>query len=580
LRVASSFLPTFLNLFCHFKWQGNFQNFIQVMINQTISHYKILRKLGEGGMGEVYLAEDTELHRQVALKFLSPHLAANADFKTRFKREARAAAALNHPNIITIHEVAEYENRSYIVMEYVEGESLKKLLAEKELSIGKVTAVTIQICEGMSKAHQAGIVHRDLKPDNILVDQDGWVKILDFGLAKLKAAATQLTKADTTMGTIYYMSPEQAQGVEVDQRSDLFSLGVILYELLARQLPFKGEYEAAILYSLVHEEPEPLARYKTGVPEGLQRIVDKALQKEPSTRYQSAAEVLADLKGLQKETMIGAVARPSKRRINSRSVAYAASGLLMVIIAGYAIFSLREKRPAVTHDEQQRNEEMPAEKLPIAESIRIEGISAEVENALRLAYSAERQEAAPAAAAAIMVQRGVKATAPWRPLVEGETMSSADKYRIVFQPEEAAYFYIFQIDNTGKLDWLFPRNSSSPYSMGANPVPAGVWTELPDGGTTFYLDENLGVEHIYIVATHSRWNDLEAALAKASKSRAAKASIQYAFNLQTRGVGGTRLIDSPPSPRTETSPTNVRQLIKGQAGVLVIERWFQHVSPR
>jgi serine/threonine protein kinase len=550
------------------------------MISQTISHYKILKKLGEGGMGEVYLAEDTELHRKVALKFLSLHLASDADFKARFKREAQAAAALNHPNIITIHEVAEYEGRSFIAMEYVEGGSLRTLLAENELPAGKVIGLTMQICEGLSKAHEAGIVHRDMKPDNILVDKDGRVKILDFGLAKLKTAATQLTKADTTMGTIYYISPEQAQGAEVDQRSDLFSLGVILYELLTRQLPFKGEYEAAILYSLINEEPEPLARYKASTPEALQRIVDKALKKDSSTRYQSAAEVLADLKGLQKETMVGAVARPPQKRISVRNMAYAASGLLMAMIAGYAAFSLRDERPAVTHDEQQTNEEMPSEKLPVAESIHIEGISAEVENALRLAYSAERQEVAPAAAAAIMVQRGAKAGAPWRPLVEGESMSSADKYRIVFQPEEAAYFYIFQIDNTGKLDWLFPRNGSSPYSMGTNPVPAGVWTELPDGGATFYLDENLGIEHIYIVTTHSRWNDLEAVLAKASKSRAAKSSIQYAFNLQTRGVGGTRLIDSPPPQSTETSSGNVRQLIKGKAGVLVVERWFQHVGAR
>jgi hypothetical protein len=240
----------------------------------------------------------------------------------------------------------------------------------------------------------------------------------------------------------------------------------------------------------------------------LQRIVDKALKKDPSARYQSAAEALADLKRLQKETMIGAVARPPKRRIGSRSIAYAASGLLRVIIAGYALFSLREKRPALTHDEQQTNEEIPPEKLPIAEGIRIEGIGAEVENALRLAYSAERHEAAPAA---IMAQRGAKAANLWQPLVEGETMCRADKYRIVFQPEEAAFFYVFQIDNSGKLDWLFPRNGSSPHSMGANPAPAGVWTEFPDGGKAFYLDDNLGVEHIYIVATHSRWEELEAA---------------------------------------------------------------------
>jgi len=296
------------------------------MINQTISHYKILKKLGEGGMGEVYLAEDTELHRKVALKFLSPHLVSDADFKTRFKREAQAAAALNHPNIITIHEVAEYEGRSFIAMEYVEGGSLRKLLAENELPVGKVIDLAMQICEGLSKAHEAGIVHRDMKSENILVNNDGRVKILDFGLAKLKATATKLTKTDATLGTLHYMSPEQARGEEVDQRSDLFSVGVILYELLARQFPFKGEYEMAILYSLMNEEPEPLARYKAGIPEGLQRIVDKTLKKDRSLRYQSAAEMLADLKGLQKDTRMSAVAIPSKRSISRRSMAFVATG--------------------------------------------------------------------------------------------------------------------------------------------------------------------------------------------------------------------------------------------------------------
>jgi len=552
------------------------------MINQTISHYKILKKLGEGGMGEVYLAEDTELHRKVALKFLSSHLIFDNDSKARFKREAQAAAALNHPNIITIYEVAEFEERSFIAMEYVEGQSLRKLLAEKELAAGNVIDVVMQICEGLNKAHQAGIVHRDMKPDNILIDKDGRVKILDFGLAKLKSAATKLTKTSTTLGTVCYMSPEQARGEETDQRSDIFSVGVVLYELLTRQLPFKGEYEAAILYALANEEPEPLARYKAGVPEALQRIVDKALKKDRSTRYQSAAEMLADLKGLQKETTISAVAKPSKRRISRRSVAFVAIALL-IVIAGYAIFSLREERLAGARHEEPVNAEIinpaaPTEEPPASGSINVKSVSAEVEDALRLAYSTKLQEVAPSAAAAIMVQRGVKATDPWQPLVEGETMSSADKYRIVFQPGESAFFYIFQIDNSGKLDWLFPRNNSSQYSMGANPVSAGVWTELPDGDATFYLDENLGVEHIYVVATRSRWSDLETALTKASKSRAGKSSIQYAFNLQTRGVGGTRLIDSPPPQNMDTSSTNVRQLIRGKAGVLVVERWFQHVS--
>ncbi len=265
------------------------------MIGKTISHYKILEKLGEGGMGEVYLAEDTKLHRQVALKFLPLQYVSDKDFKVRFKREAQAAAALNHPNIITIHEVAEYENRPYIAMEYVEGVLLKDLIAEKKLSIGKIIDIAMQICEGLAKAHQQGIVHRDIKPQNILIDKDGRVRILDFGLAKLKRDV-MLTQPGLTVGTVAYMSPEQAQGEEVERRSDVFSFGVVLYEMITGQLPFKGEHEAAIINSIVNETPEPLARYKANVPEELQRMVDKSLAKDKEERYQHADDLLADLR--------------------------------------------------------------------------------------------------------------------------------------------------------------------------------------------------------------------------------------------------------------------------------------------
>ena len=274
------------------------------MIGKTISHYQILEKLGEGGMGEVYLAEDTKLDRRVALKFLPTQLASDEELRARFKREAQAAAALNHPNIITIHEVAEYETRPFIAMEYVEGEPLKNLIGKKELSIGEVLDVALQVSDGLAVAHQAGIVHRDIKPQNILMGKDGRVRICDFGLAKAKRDVT-LTQEGSTLGTIAYMSPEQAQGTEADHRSDIFSFGVVLYEMVTGQLPFKGEHEAAVINSIVNDTPEPLARYKSDVPEKLEGIIGKAMEKNLDLRYQHVDDVGVDLRRLKTELETG-----------------------------------------------------------------------------------------------------------------------------------------------------------------------------------------------------------------------------------------------------------------------------------
>jgi serine/threonine protein kinase/tetratricopeptide (TPR) repeat protein len=269
-----------------------------------IAHYRIEKKLGAGGMGDVYLAEDTKLNRKVALKFLPHQLTSDGELKERFKREAQAAAALNHPNIITVYEVSEHENRPFIAMEYVEGESLKDLITRKEPSIGEVLEIALQISDGLAAAHQAGIVHRDVKPQNILLGKDGRVRICDFGLAKAKRDVT-LTQAGSTLGTIAYMSPEQAQGKEADHRSDIFSFGVVLYEMIAGQLPFKGEHEAAVIHSIVNDTPEPLARYKSDVPEEFQKIVSKAMEKDLRTRYQYVDELGADLRKLKMELQSG-----------------------------------------------------------------------------------------------------------------------------------------------------------------------------------------------------------------------------------------------------------------------------------
>jgi serine/threonine protein kinase/predicted Zn-dependent protease len=283
------------------------------MVGKRVAQYKILEKLGQGGMGEVFLAEDTELHRNVALKFLTSSSTSDAHALDRFKQEARSAAALNHPNITTIYEIGIWEDRPYIAMAYVDGEKLSEMIDRPGKDISNMLDAVIQICDGLGKAHDAGIIHRDIKPDNILLDKDGRAKILDFGIAKLKGVSN-LPSDISTLGTAYYMSPEQIGGRETDQRSDIFSLGVVLYELVAGRRPFKGEHTSAVFYSITNEEPAPfeLTGLKAHQSDELHRIIFKALEKEPDNRYHSVDELREDLKRLRD----GAHARPvpNKRR--------------------------------------------------------------------------------------------------------------------------------------------------------------------------------------------------------------------------------------------------------------------------
>ncbi|NLP10791.1 protein kinase [bacterium] len=265
------------------------------MIGKTISHYKILEKLGEGGMGVVYKAEDTKLKRIVALKFLMPTLTADPAAKERFIQEAQAASALEHPNICNIHEISETEDdRLYIVMACYEGQTLKERLATGLLPIEQAISYACQIAEGLAEAHDKGIVHRDIKPSNIMITEKGQVKIMDFGLAKL-AGQTRLTKTGTTLGTAAYMSPEQARGEKVDYRADLWSLGVVLYEMLAGQPPFTAEYDQAVVYSILNEEPKALDSFRKGIPKSLTHLVEKCLEKNPALRYQNMKEMIEEL---------------------------------------------------------------------------------------------------------------------------------------------------------------------------------------------------------------------------------------------------------------------------------------------
>ena len=295
-------------------------------------------------MGEVYLAEDTSLGRKVAVKFLSSDKAADPESRRRFVHEARAQAMLSHPNIATFYEVGEEGERVFIVMEYIEGQPLSRLVSGEKLSLPEILNLAIQVGEGLQAAHEKGVVHRDIKPENVLVTPKHHAKITDFGLAKWKGATT-LTVSGTRLGTAYYMSPEQVESRKLDFRTDIFSLGIILYELLCGRRPFEGDSEQAIFYELLYNQPQPLARYCRDLPEALERIVSKCLAKKPEERYQSAADLVGDLKAA-KRAVEGSgpslrVIKPTRRRRVLGIVAAAAVVLSLIVI-----YLLRPSKPA------------------------------------------------------------------------------------------------------------------------------------------------------------------------------------------------------------------------------------------
>ena len=307
------------------------------MVGQNISHYRVLQKLGEGGMGVVYKAEDLKLERPVALKFLAAHALEDPEHKTRFVREAKAAARLDHQNICPVYEIDEADGQTFLAMAYLEGQTLKDKIAERPLKLEEALDIAIQTVEGLKAAHQKEIVHRDIKPANLMVTAEGQVKIMDFGLAQL-ADRSKLTKTATILGTPAYMSPEQAQREPTDRRTDIWSLGVVIYEMITGRLPFEGERQEAILYAIGNEEPEPITAMRARVPMDLERIVGKALAKDRGARYQHMDDLLVDLRQLKKTRDLAAAKGPPAPAASApgRKLWYAgaAGAALLLVLLG------------------------------------------------------------------------------------------------------------------------------------------------------------------------------------------------------------------------------------------------------
>ena len=441
------------------------------MVGRTISHYKVLAKLGEGGMGVVYKAEDTRLGRAVALKFLTVSAGTGPDERSRFEREARAAASLDHPNICTVYEIDEAEGQPFIAMAFLEGDTVQQLAEKGPVTVDDVLELGMQAAKGLAAAHEKAIVHRDIKSANLMVvraasGSEPQLKIMDFGLAQLAAGASKLTQDGSTLGTAAYMSPEQARGDKVDQRSDVWSLGVVLYEMLTGQMPYRGEYQQAVIYSILHEEPTPITALRSGVDLELERIVFKALQKDGEDRYQSAVDLLVDLRALK------------KRRD---------SGVTQVNQPAFVTSAMPVAAPATPAPE------------PVSGSA-----------ATATSGSPPRRYGLLAGAAVVLILLGVVATNIWRsgppgvrsepPRVTPLTSDAGTETFATFSPDGSQLAFVWDVPNQDNLD-VYVRlvDGGQPLRLTNTPAPESgpVWS--PDGRSIAFVRHEGRRSSVYLI---------------------------------------------------------------------------------
>jgi serine/threonine protein kinase len=501
------------------------------LVGKRLGRFEILSLLGAGGMGEVYLAEDAQLGRRVALKLLPKAFTEKTDRLRRFEREARAASALNHPNIITIHDIGEAEGIHYIATEYIEGDMLRRRIAHGRLPLGEAVEVALQVAGALDIAHSAGIIHRDIKPENIMLRPDGYVKVLDFGLAKLTepkmSKPTAESEVDTLpisnettagmiIGTVNYMSPEQARGLRVDHRSDLWSLGVTLYEMVVGKSPFTGETATDVIVSIIDRTPQPLAKLIPDLPDELERIVMKALAKDRDARYQSAKDMAIDLKNLKRQLEMQVdLAQTSRIEVESTdtnesgqaSIAAADENVtpvkkamlsparmtiaaLLLVIVGLVAWLIFRPQPTAPIS------------APVTTSTTAPAVPAAPKR--QISYSLSIQKMLVGSDGNLIIGQDKKPKPDGAPYDawEADTFASTDRFSFQFSSPQEGYLYLLNGDDQS-YSMLFPTpslNNSSAKVSANQAVPTG----------RFLFETSKPVEQLWLVWSSRQVDELEA----------------------------------------------------------------------
>ncbi len=521
----------------------------------VIGRYQIRQELGQGTFGKVYLAHDPELDRPVAIKIPHATAFASTDQAEQFLNEARLAAQLKHPGIVTIYDAGRDGQRFFIVMEYINGETLSQFIEPAKTFRSLIISLLAEVADALHYAHKAGFIHRDLKPGNVLVDAQGHPHIADFGLAL--SEATQHLKAGQVAGTPAYMSPEQVRGEahRLDGRTDIWSFGVILYEALTGRAPFHKDDPARCFDEILHREPKPPRQFDDSIPSELEAVCLRCLSKESAMRFSNAADVARALRSF--------TAPPEKRRW--RTVLAITGVLSLLALCTLVPLLTRYKKEAASKNEHQSIATTSLDPTVARDHPAVADL-------LTLVYNETLEGKSPTAWS--QIERKAAATDQWRHLENGSSLSSDDRYRVLFRSPEEAYFYVVQIDTQGHVDWAFPTNPGSRHSSGSNPVPPNTTIKVPEGQeTAFFLDDSSGLEHLYIIVTHKRWQALESKLAHLLDTRLQQATVASQFQkplgLELRGIGGIAVESE------STSPPDT-----GVQGVLAKEVWFHHVPPQ